>query len=367
MKTTIITIYDPKPNYGNRLQNYAVQFVLQKLGFQVETLAFEKVGIDVKTKIKYRIQKLFNFRLPGNRIYWECYLPKQIAFCGFNEEYIVTKRVSGLNEVKQLKSDFFVLGSDQVWNPNWYNSCSYKKDMFLLTFASTEQKVCFSPSFGVAELPTEWKDWFKENLSTISNISVREEAGAKIIYKLTGKKVPVLIDPTLMLNKEEWKRIEKKPSTRVDLTAPYILTYFLGDIPTQAEQDIERICEEKKLKVHHLMNYDDPAVYTSGPSEFIYLIDHASLILTDSFHACVFSFLFKKPFMAYARDKVDGNMLSRLETLFSKFDLGRKFVKDGNPHNMDEIFECNYSEGYSRLSLEREKVKNYLRQSLKLE
>lgn len=170
-----------------------------------------------------------------------------------------------------------------------------------------------------------------------------------------------------MLDKEEWKIIEKKPSSRVDLKAPYILTYFLGDIPTQAEQDIERICEEKKLKVHHLMNYDDPAVYTSGPSEFIYLIDHASLILTDSFHACVFSFLFKKPFMAYARDKVDGNMLSRLETLFSKFDLGRKFVKEGKPHNMDEIFECDYSEGYSRLSLEREKVKKYLRQSLKLE
>ena len=365
MKAIIVTLYDSSPNFGNRLQNYAVQSVLKSLGFEVQTISYEKSRISTLSILKSFAQKLTGYRLTGNRFYWECVFEKCKVFDRFNKNYINTVQVSRVEDI-DLNSDYFVVGSDQVWNPSWYNN-PLKKEMFLLTFAPNKKKVCFAPSFGVEELPIEWEDWFKENLSNISNVSVREEAGAKIIYQLTGKEVPVLIDPTLMLDKEEWKIIEKKPSSRVDLKAPYILTYFLGDIPTQAEQDIERICEEKKLKVHHLMNYDDPAVYTSGPSEFIYLIDHASLILTDSFHACVFSFLFKKPFMAYARDKVDGNMLSRLETLFSKFDLGRKFVKEDKPHNMDEIFECDYSEGYSRLSLEREKVKKYLRQSLKLE
>ena len=93
----------------------------------------------------------------------------------------------------------------------------------------------------------------------------------------------------------------------------------------------------------------------------MYMIEHASLILTDSFHACVFSFLFQKPFQVYSRAGNGMNMMSRIETLLSKFDLERKYVESSLENN---LFECDYKEGYKQLKVEREKFENYLQQQL---
>ena len=86
-----------------------------------------------------------------------------------------------------------------------------RKDAFLLNFFDAKQKVCFAPSFGVSEIGDEWKLLFAEKLKEIPYLSVREEAGAEIIKQLTGKSAEVLIDPTLMLDANEWRKIEKKP------------------------------------------------------------------------------------------------------------------------------------------------------------
>lgn len=363
MKTTIITIYDPKPNYGNRLQNYAVQSVLKKFGCQVETVAFEKSPIGKKTLIKYYIQKLFCFKLPGNKRYWQCDLTKLFTFRSFNKKYIATKNIFTLDEAKEIQTDYFVLGSDQVWNPAWYDSCLLKKDLFLLTFAQPDQRVCFSPSFGVEQLPNEWESWFKEHLADFPDISVREEAGAKIVKELTGKNATVLIDPTMMLDSSEWIKIARKPK-KVNCDKPYILTYFLGGRSGRIENDLKKYAKENNCTVYHFLDYNQPDVFVADPSEFIYLIANAQLVMTDSFHACVFSFLFNKPFLVYAREGKENNMMSRMDTLLGKFDLKRKYADSGLPN---EIFECDYSNGYKRLDEERAKVEAFLRKSLHIE
>lgn len=363
MKTTIITIYDPKPNYGNRLQNYAVQSVLKRFGCQVETVVFERLPISIKTVIKYHIMKLFRFKLPGNKNYWKCDLSKRFAFNSFNKKYIATKDVFALDEAKEIQTDYFVLGSDQVWNPSWYDSCPLKKDLFLLTFARPEQKVCFSPSFGVEQLPNEWESWFKEHLSTFPAISVREEAGAKIVKELTGKDATVLIDPTMMLDASQWIKIARSPK-RVNCDKPYILTYFLGKRSQRIENDLQKYAKENSLEVYNLMDYGQPDVFVSDPSEFIYLIAHAKLVMTDSFHACVFSFLFDKPFLVYSREDSEGNMMSRMDTLLEKIDLKRKYVDSGLPN---ELLECDYSVGHRRIEAEKRKSMDFLKKSLRLE
>ena len=366
MKTTIITIYDPIPNYGNRLQNYAVQSVLKKFGCEVETVAFEKSPIDTlntKAKVKYKIQKLFRFKLPGNKNYWKCDLRKRFAFHRFNKKYISTKNICTLEEAKQIQTDYFVLGSDQVWNPAWYDSCSLKKDLFLLAFAQPEQRVCFSPSFGVEQLPKEWENWFNEHLADFPDISVREEAGAKIVKELTGKNATVLIDPTMMLDASEWVKIARKPK-RVNCEKPYILTYFLGGRSERIENDLQKYARENNFAVYNFLDYNQPDVFVSDPGEFIYLIANAQLVMTDSFHACVFSFLFNKPFLVYAREGKENNMMSRMDTLLGKFDLKRKYVDSGLPN---EIFECDYTNGYKRLDEERAKAEAFLRRSLHIE
>lgn len=361
MKIAIITICDPIPNFGNRLQNYAVQKVYRDMGMETITYAFQGKIISTSEKIKYFVNYLSKFKLSKSEIYWKTSVKKAIKFDEFNKKYIAIQYIDSIAEIGA--EDFYSIGSDQVWNPAWYDKDDLKKNMFLLTFAPDDKKICFSPSFGVSNLPSNWIPWFKQQLSSFPKLSVREEAGAKIIKDLTGKDAEVLIDPTLMLDKDDWKRIEKKPAL-VDIDTPYILTYFLGEISEQIQKNIEYICREKKLTVHHLMKYDESAVYASGPSEFVYLIEHAELILTDSFHACVFAFLFHKPFLVYGREGKENDMFSRMDTLFEKLDLKRKFVEAGKPYDLTSIFECDYSVGFSRLAKEREKVLDFLKKSI---
>lgn len=357
----VVTIYDPNPNYGNRLQNYAVEQTIKKLGFNVKTLAFEKSYLTWKFQIKYIIARLTNYRLGDKKIFAKYNVCKLKVFERFNSKFLNAIHIENLKKISKIKTNFFVVGSDQVWNPNFFQYGPLRKELFLLTFADSEQKICFSPSFGVESLPYEWKEWFKIHLSTIQHISVREETGVEIVKELTGQDATVLIDPTMMLTVHEWKKIAKK-SKSIDYSKPYVFTYFLGKRSEQIENDIKKYAREYGLKIYNLMDYAQPEVFVSGPSEFIYFIEHASLVLTDSFHACVFSFLFNKPFLVYSRQSSGmGNMMSRIETLLSKFHLERKYIDSGLAN---DIMECNYTEGVKQLEIERKKVIEFLKMSI---
>ena len=124
--------------------------------------------------------------------------------------------------------------------------------------------------------------------------------------------------------------------------------------------------ELKKMgyEIYNFLEKSQPYIYTAGPSEFIYLISHAQLILTDSFHACVFSFIFNKPFVVYDRKGTQCSMNSRIETLLKKFDLERKYA---NSNLENDIWEHNYEKGYEQLELERTKVLDFLRKALNVD
>lgn len=362
MKALVISIYDPNPNYGNRLQNYAVCEVIKKFNIDTQSVFFEKEAINYKYFVKFIIQLLTGFNLPGNSNFWHYEFPRRLVFRKFNRKYIPTMKIKHLCQISHSDADFFILGSDQVWNAEWYANTFMKKEMYLLTFANPDQKVCFAPSFGVEKLPKEWEWWFKKWLPTFSRVSVREEAGVNIIRNLTGQDAEVLIDPTLMLNQSDWLKIANKPKN-VELNESYILTYFLGGYTKQVDKDIRKISQKYRLKVYNLLDFNQPHIYVTGPSEFIYLIANAKLILTDSYHACIFSFLFKKPFLVYQREG-NNNMISRIETLLKKFDIQRKYVDSGLPNG---LFECDYMRGYQQLDVERKKVIDFLKESMNIE
>ncbi len=365
-KAGIITIYD-QTNYGNRLQNYAVQKILTSLGLEAKTYTCEmdmyKYNIGRKIRLKWRFHELTGYRFSANRSDWKLNYSRKLAFEDFTKKYIPTEQILSFDGLSE-RADYFVLGSDQVWNPTWYNNTNpTRKDMFLMTFARPEQKVCFAPSFGIEELPDEWRAWFQMQLATFPCVSVREQAGAKIINNLTGKTAEVLIDPTLMLDKKDWFRIAKRPKN-VDVKHSFILTYFLGERPEQAEKDIQDIQRESKQTVYHFFDQSQPDIYACGPSEFLYLISKADIVLTDSFHASVFSFLFEKPFIVYERSEKDGvNMNSRLNTLLSMLDLKRKYKASGLKNG---FFECNYRIGQEQLKEERMKAEKFLRKAMHL-
>ena len=144
-----------------------------------------------------------------------------------------------------------------------------------------------------------------------------------------------------------------------DTKESYILTYFLSPKCEEAIKQLEEIQDNRC--VYELLNPKDAVAGSAGPSEFIWLFDHADLILTDSFHACVFSFLFNKPFLVYDRNWTECSMNSRLDTLLKKFHLERKYASSGLGNN---IWEHNYEEGYKQLEKERLKAITFLKNAL---
>lgn len=349
-KVAILTINDDT-NYGNRLQNYAVQKTLEKLGFSVETINNQEniIGINiVKKKIKNVIKQLLNLKR----------FRRYNLFIKFNKKIKYSKIYIDINHVpKNLKEeyDYFITGSDQVWNPNF----GRLSNIDLLDFANNNQKISFSASFGTTHLPETLKAKARGSLETFKAISVRENAGKKIVEELTDRRdIEILIDPTMMLGAEEWDNVIKRP--RILKCKKYILNYFLGNLSQNRKKEIEKFAKENKCEIINLLDCNSP-FYMTGPSEFLYLEKNAFLICTDSFHSCVFAILYNKPFVVFEREDKEEKMNSRIDNLLNIFNLNNKRFS-GNLTKLD--LDNNYGHVYRILNKEREKVKNFLKNSL---
>ena len=352
-KVGIVTIYDSKGNIGNKLQNYAVVKVFNRLGCECTTLATER-EISYKQIIVNTLRNFIDRKIMHRNTFNPYNFNRINHFRNFNKYLNVDY---SLIKDKKVDFDIYSVGSDQVWNPEFYKYDIKRKDLYFLTFAENKKKIAFSPSFGISEIPEEWKEWFKSNLITFYAISVRENKGAELIFDLIGQKPEVLIDPTLMLNKDEWEEVAEIPQN-IDLeTDKYVLTYFLGDISKELYDKSEEYARMIGGKCFHILDPNNSTLSNVGPAEFLMLVKNASLILTDSFHACVFSFIFDKPFIVYPRKGGNSEMFSRIETFLSKFSLERKFVDSGL---YNDVWEHNYCDGYKQLKIERDKVLNYL-------
>lgn len=373
-KIGIITINDYK-NYGNRLQNYAVQEVIKELGFTVETIVNTTSHLREKEKVSnikkavyalknnpiwdvvYKIYKK-KYREKYNTQIVKAYELKKERLICFTDRYIKESKftISDTNIPKNELStyDYFVVGSDQVWNPNFERF----SHIDFLTFAPRFKRIAYAASFGIEELPAELNDNFKEWLLGMNYISTREEAGQKLIQELTNIDSTVLVDPTLMLSKEQWKSISKVSEHKP--TNKYILTYFLGDTTIERIRFIKQCSKEYNCEIINLSSIFDLALYSIDPSEFIDFFNSACIICTDSYHGIIFSILFEKPFIVFER--LDGSMSSRVDTLLNKFNFdGRRFehIKKNN-----DILNISFLQVPNIISSERRKALEYLKKAL---
>ena len=360
MKALIVTINDGVVyNFGNKLQNYAVGEVLKRLGYEPYTLSFErKQAKGLKRKLMCVIGP-YVARSAKRKEYWKYQAKKINNFHKFEKGRIAYHEDFSLDNSSDF--DIYVVGSDQVWNPEFFQYHKLKKDAFLLSFCEDRKKVCFSPSFGVSKLPEEWRESFREQLSKIPYISVREDDGADIVRELTGKDAEVLIDPTCMLSADEWRKCAVKPK-KTDTSQKYLLLYFLGELPEETKIRISEIAVSKGLSILNMFDKTQEGLYTAGPSEFLYMIMNAELVITDSFHACVFSFLFNRPFVVSNRKSEYMDMSSRIDTLLSKFCLTDRRIDD--IINSTKLFSADYKKGNEILEDERRKVIDFLKKSI---
>lgn len=361
-------------NYGNRLQNYALQEFIKMNGYECETI-INKTYIDKsylldlkkKSKLKRLLDKDFKqvhtiIKNKINRNKLNCInLERTKVFKEFSQKYInETKfsiQVDAVDKKLEQDYEYLVTGSDQVWNP----FDSMVSEVSFLTFAPKNKRISYAPSFGVYDIPNKEIGNYKKWLSEMQHISVREDAGAKIVKDLTGREVPVVIDPTMILNKEKWISIAKESEYKPK--GKYILTYLLGGGSKEQKIKIKEISKQYNLEIVNLGDIKDVNHYITGPSEFIDYINSASIFLTDSFHGCVFSMLLDTPFIVCNRVGQDSktSMESRIDTFLDKFALeDRRFI------NIDKIdlLTCDYTKSNELLEIERKKAWNYLRNAL---
>lgn len=330
MKIAINTIMDGA-NYGNRLQNYALQTVLENMGCDVETLQ-KTTRRDIKGIKKIRhigveiIKKVLGKNGDWNK------RKRYSRFRKFNHKYIkLSKYTIGYGqaplELNQIY-DFFVSGSDQIWNTK-FDIIEDDIDNYLCKFASANKRISYAASFGTNELEEKYISLFKSELSKFQRISVREEAGKQIVEKLCGCEATVVLDPTMLISTRQWLEVASKPSYLEE--EDFIVTYFMSGRNLEIEKYIEKV--KKHYNAKNVINLEieflgdneieNKPMYQSDPAEFVWLIANAKCVLTDSFHSTVFSILFHKPFCVFERQAVEmGNdMGSRIDTLLTRFGL----------------------------------------------
>jgi len=363
----IITINDNN-NYGNRLQNYALQQFLKKLCISIDSIWYDKKENSIlnrkfwnwKSIIKYIINRK-NFREYANKYYLNDVL-RVYNIRKFTRKYIHTKYDFTIKKNINDEYDYFITGSDQVWNPNFWSKKDDHANIRFLKFASKEKRIAYAASIAIPEIPKDKEQFFKDSLNEMKSISMREKAGAELVKKLTGREVPVVVDPTILLSKEEWQKIELKPEWYNG--EKYILTYFLGS----SSSVIENIAKKNNWKIYNLMDKDNFDLYTSRVEEFVYLIAHAQLVATDSFHACVFSILMNTPFLVVNRqEKGMADMTSRIDTLMELFECQDRYIVNGKCDLSDEeILYMDFSNVKSIQEREIERSTEYMKEALNI-
>jgi len=385
MKIGIITL-NGADNYGNVLQNYALQEVLRGFNADVETIenttTYGRYLLTEKKEnkltvpyIKKYVFSQLNYRYnikntdmgilkqaiyyKKNSVLMKCIRQKRKeAIKNFCDGYIKKSNVClNVNEIpyEELQEfNYFVSGSDQVWNPTYPSTSMIN----FLQFAPEHKRVTFAPSFGINEIPSSLKEQYSKWLKEIPHLCVREEQGQQIIKQLTGRDAQLMCDPTLILSKDKWETIEEKPDYYSG--EKYILTYFLGDRNKEYKKYIEDIAKKNNLKVWHLFDIMEKETYVVSPQEFLFLIHNAELVCTDSFHGTVFSIIFQSNFVSFPRIELGNTMGSRIETLLKKFSLQER---DYRRLQEEHVFNTDYSKAEDVIQKEQSIAMNFLKQA----
>lgn len=287
-------------NYGAVLQAYALQRVLLDLGHECELVDYRSPTLEER----YRRRAIWEFLTPRSvaliLLRNAVALPNDKAFSGFSERNLVTSRAvcDSLGSLSQAaeRYDILLTGSDQVWN---YRITGLDPAYFLaLPFHG--RTASYAASFGLDEVPAERIPRYSELLSHVGSISVREPEGAAIVGRILKRRVPVVLDPTLLLNRDAWLRQFERSA--VGLPPRYGVAYLMAET-TSALREIGRVSREKGVPFIHI---SDRLRRRGGmrtargvtPEEWVGLFSRADYVVTNSFHGAAFALNFNVPFTA---------------------------------------------------------------------
>lgn len=301
----IMTLYYKTYNFGAQLQAYALQKTIEKLGYNCEQISFRWS----------REETLESYELAS--------IDKE-SFLNFSGNIKHSAKVYDAETIHECIEDYdvFICGSDQVWGVENSMPILNLPIMSLSFVPNNKIKFAYAASLGGARANYKTEEVLKRTLPKLDAISVRESSAKKYIEELSGKEVKSVLDPVMLLSKEELSELADKGGEH----EPYIFYYTAGQ-NKKHETFVCTIAQEKKLQIRRSGYINGEKI---GPGEFVGLIRDAEYVITDSFHASVLSILFHKKFLVLPIDKVptDKSKNIRLRDLLGSFCLRQRFLEE---------------------------------------
>ena len=347
MKTGILTFHWTI-NYGGILQAYALQQIVKGLGSEVEFINYENSreilkSMSFKRKIIHHVWEIFARIFFGR-------LKREKLTDQFRRKYleIAEKKCKNLIELSSLPNyDVYIIGSDQVWNPD----LTHNPNVYLLSFVDDVTKIAYAASFGKASIDNKYYALYSKELKKFDKISVREEDALPLLHEMDIDRATVVLDPTLLLSKEDWFKIETPRIVKTD----YILCYYMPTSDGSVERSIRAVAHKlKKISGYKIINigkkeyekikFYENNYFNTGPAEFVSLVHYARYIITNSFHGTAFALKMNIPFYSVINLSVEkeNRLSNRIECLLEKFmcteriiDSSSRSILNVNAENFD--------------------------------
>lgn len=371
-------------NYGSKLQALATLRIMEKLGHKCKVIHYGKAGLWFKIK---SLPRIFNSTFRQDKLEaWsrnqaykrhpeiaaELALRKKI-FKDYDAIHFDCYEVKGMyfKDIQNIASQFdaVITCSDQLWSPaglgtNFYN---------LMFVPDNVRKISFASSFGVAQIPWYQKKATANYLRRIEYVSCRENRGAEIVKELTGREVPVLMDPVFAFDKEQWG--ELIPIEKV-YDEPYIFCYFLGANIAYREV-VKGFARNKGMKIVFLKfldqyvdydeNFGDITPFDVDPNKFLNILRGAEYVFTDSFHGCAFSIIMQKQFVIFNRyiTTSSASKNSRIDTVCGNLGLNNRRVTAKTDLNAIMAKKIDWDIVQSKIEIYRNRMWHYLENALK--
>lgn len=370
MKIGVVTWFQSS-NYGTCLQAIALQQYLRNLGYHVEIINFRVIAGKPKKKslwerICYQPEKYLS------KYYCKKYqsdiMEKEVSMEEtVNAKCVLTDKVHNREDYMRICKEFdlLVFGSDQIWNPNWYHEYYYADFPEITT-----RKISYAPSLGVSHISQDALNKIKKSLSRFEAVSIRETRGARLLETISPVKPQVVVDPTLLLNRQEWNSVILTGNNKKN-TERYVLSMFLTD-NFRHWHAAKKFAQKKKLK-HFVVPYcgisymqGDQVFVKAGLEDLLTLIRDADYILTDSFHITVFSLIYNRQFVVFERFKEnnDTSQNSRVQNLMKMIDEDNRLLSHGTAL-VPKIVDVDYRKVNKLLQKEINQSKEFLDKAIK--
>lgn len=342
-------------NYGGFLQEMALQDAINSLGYECEIIDYE-VSQELNTFSLKRGIKNFSFDKIKKKLTKEKTIllsnpasdsitKRKRAFDKYRAHNLVLSKKMSYSDLHSIDLNYeqLVCGSDQIWNPD------YNIPAFFLNFGRKDcRKIIYAASIGKGQLSCLEKKTYSKLLEFPDYISVREDSAQKLISSITEKNVELVLDPTLLHQQEYW--IKKADDSSLN-HRNYIFCYFLNltDEKVKSVNEFARKNDCEIIAIPYLHNemeeysekLEGKLLSEVNPADFLNLIRNAETVITDSFHATVFSIIFHKNFWCFGRNAGTYNMNTRLHTLLGYVEMQDRMIAPEDLKNKTHCIQMN--------------------------